>query len=127
MHINKDDHLAYLTNMLIISDLPPSYHPGIFMFYELGAYICTDPLVTANFSGLRYHGSTSLKPPLGQKPATWAYCLVHISYPAKGIIDMSSHQAIATLPGGETLYLIPEMLEHLIPQENIIQELWQIT
>jgi len=31
---------------------------------------------------------------------------------------MSSCQAIVTLPGGETLYLIPEMMEHLIPQEK---------
>jgi hypothetical protein len=118
MHIDKDDHPAYLTNILIISDLPPSYHPGIFMFYELGAYIRMDPLVSANFSGLRYHGGTSPTPPLGQKPAAWAYRLVHISYPAKSIIDMSSRQAIATLPGGETLYLTPEMMEHLIPQEK---------
>jgi len=115
MHIDKDDHPGYLSNMLILSDLPPSYHPGVFMFYELGVFIRMTPFLSVNFSGLRYHGGTAPTAPEGERPLTWAYRLVHIAYPAKPVADMSACQAIATLPGGSTLHITPKMMEHLTP------------
>ncbi|KAF8575668.1 hypothetical protein K439DRAFT_1623425 [Ramaria rubella] len=36
MHVDSGDHLAYLSNLTVLSDLPPDYHPGGCMLYELG-------------------------------------------------------------------------------------------
>jgi hypothetical protein len=115
-HMDGGDHPAYYTNMLALSDLPPDYHPGVFIFYDLGAYVRMDGITSVNFTGLRFHGGTPATAPPGANPLNWPYRLTHISYPPTRIMDMSARQALATLPGGSTMYVTPEMQEHLVPQ-----------
>ncbi|KAF8576919.1 hypothetical protein K439DRAFT_1622506 [Ramaria rubella] len=120
-HVDSKDHPASYTNMIFLSHLPSTYHPGLFFLYELGAYIHLDPFISVNFSGLRFHGGTAPTAPPGERPVAWGYHLTHISYPAHAIIDMSVRQALATLPGGTILHITPEMQEHMAPNKKYMK------
>ncbi|KAF8573714.1 hypothetical protein K439DRAFT_1624858 [Ramaria rubella] len=118
MHVDSGDHLAYLSNLTILSDLPPDYHPGVFMLYELGVYIRMDSCIGVNFSGLCFHSGTAPTAPLGQEPDPSLNRLVHVAYPPNCVMDMSSRQVLGGLLGGNMLYVTPEMSEHRLLSPN---------
>ncbi|KAF8573164.1 hypothetical protein K439DRAFT_1625262 [Ramaria rubella] len=96
---NNDEESGY-SNASVHSHLPVDYHPGLFMFYELGVFIRLERNVNFCFSGLRYHGGTPPTAPLGVIPPAW------------------NTQSLAALPGGSILYVNPEMQEHCIPTKE---------
>jgi hypothetical protein len=109
------DHEGKFTVAGAFSHMPPTYHPGLFMLYELGVFARLDNGHHICFSGLRYHGGTPPTASGDEEPVYWACRLLHISYPSKKATDMSCRQALGPLPGDEILYLSPEMTEHNIP------------
>lgn len=111
------DHAGKYTCAGACSDMPASYHPGLFILYELGVFVRLDNGHHVCFSGLRYHGGTPPTAPGDETPQFWACRLLHISYPSLHLTDMRGKQSIG--PSGisnhEILYLTPEMMNHCIP------------
>ncbi|KAF8589305.1 hypothetical protein K439DRAFT_1612890 [Ramaria rubella] len=101
---NNDEESGY-SNTWVHSHLPAEYHPGLFMFYELG---------------LRYHGGTPPTAPPGVTPPAWNTQILIIQYPARHLMNMSARQSLATLPSGAILYVTPEMQEHHVPKKEIL-------
>ncbi|KAF8576643.1 hypothetical protein K439DRAFT_1622720 [Ramaria rubella] len=99
---NNDEESGY-SNTSGHSHLPAEYHPGLFMFYELG---------------LRYHRGTPPTAPPGVTPPAWNACILIIQYPARHLMNMSVRQSLAALPGGAILYVTPEMQEHRVPKKK---------
>ncbi|KAF8575678.1 hypothetical protein K439DRAFT_1623418 [Ramaria rubella] len=114
MHVDAGD-ASYLSNLTILSDLPCEYYPGVFMLYKLGIYIRMDLFIGVNFSGLRLHRGMAPTAPPGVEPVSWGYRFASVSYAPSRVMDMSSHQALAILPGGNMLFVTPEMSEHTLP------------
>ncbi|KAF8575645.1 hypothetical protein K439DRAFT_1623440 [Ramaria rubella] len=110
---NNDEESGY-SNASVHSHLPADYHPGLFMFYELGVFIRLDRNVNFCFSGLRYHSGTPPTVPPGVIPPAWNAWILTIQYPARHLMNMSARQSLAALPGSSILYVTPEMQEHCI-------------
>ncbi|KAF8581468.1 hypothetical protein K439DRAFT_1619050 [Ramaria rubella] len=87
---NNDEESGY-SNASVHSHLLAEYHPGLFMFYELG---------------LRYHGRTPPTAPPGVTPPAWNTRILIIQYPARHLMNMSARQSLAALPGGAILLLL---------------------
>jgi hypothetical protein len=116
-HINQWDHIAFLSAMLFLSDIPIGYHPRIFFLYELGVYVCLQTSHGIVFSGLRYHVGTPPTLPPNTPPASWGTCLTAISYPPRHM-DMTGCHTIAAMPGGGVFNMTPEMQDHLVPDTS---------
>ncbi|KAF8573404.1 hypothetical protein K439DRAFT_1625107 [Ramaria rubella] len=113
-HNDNNDRESGYSNASVHLHLPADYHPGLFMFYELGVFICLDRNVNFCFSGLRYHGGTPPTVPPGVIPPAWNARILTMQYPARHLMNMSARQSLATLPGGSIIYVTLEMQEHCI-------------
>ncbi|KAF8575143.1 hypothetical protein K439DRAFT_1623816 [Ramaria rubella] len=102
-HNDNNDKESGYSNTSVHSHLPAEYHPGLFMFYELG---------------LRYHGGTPPTAPPGVTPPTWNAQILIIQYPARHLMNMSVRQSLTALPSGAILYVTPEMQEHRVPKKK---------
>ncbi|KAF8573365.1 hypothetical protein K439DRAFT_1625127 [Ramaria rubella] len=105
---NNDEESGY-SNASVHLHLPADYHPGLFMFYELG---------------LRYHGGTPPTAPPGVIPPAWNARILTIQYPVRHLMNKSARQSLATLPGGSILYVTLEMQEHCITTKEY--RLWSM-
>ncbi|KAF8572620.1 hypothetical protein K439DRAFT_1625649 [Ramaria rubella] len=110
---NNDEESGY-SNASVHLHLPADYHPGLFMFYELGVFICLDRNVNFCFSGLRYHGGTPPTAPAGVIPPAWNMWILTIQYPVQHLMNMSARQSLTAPPDGSILYVTLEMQEHCI-------------
>ncbi|KAF8576644.1 hypothetical protein K439DRAFT_1622721 [Ramaria rubella] len=102
-HNDNNDKESGYSNTSVHSHLPVEYHPGLFMFYELG---------------LRYHGGTPPTAPPGVTPPAWNTWILIIQYPARHLMNMSVRQSLAALPGRAILYVTLEMQEHRVPKKK---------
>ncbi|KAF8580239.1 hypothetical protein K439DRAFT_1619949 [Ramaria rubella] len=87
-HNDNNDKESGYSNTSVHSHLPAEYHPGLFMFYELG---------------LRYYGGTLPTAPPRVTPPAWNARILIIQYPARHLMNISARQSLTTLPGGTIL------------------------
>ncbi|KAF8584395.1 hypothetical protein K439DRAFT_1616695 [Ramaria rubella] len=102
-HNNNNNEESGYSNASVHLHLPVEYHPGLFMFYELG---------------LRYHRGTPPTAPPGVTPPAWNAQILIIQYPARHLMNMSVRQSLAALPGRAILYVTLEMQEHHVPKKK---------
>ncbi|KAF8581906.1 hypothetical protein K439DRAFT_1618654 [Ramaria rubella] len=84
-HNNNNDEESGYSNTSVHSHLPAEYHPGLFMFYELGP---------------RYHRGTPPTAPPGVTPPAWNAWILIIQYPARHLMHMSARQSLTHFPVG---------------------------
>ncbi|KAF8574140.1 hypothetical protein K439DRAFT_1624566 [Ramaria rubella] len=97
-HNNNNDEESGYSNTLVHSHLPAEYHPGFFMFYELG---------------LRYHRGTPPMAPPGVTQPVWNARILIIQYPARHLMNRLARQSLAALPGG-TILLLLQLCQHTL-------------
>ncbi|KAJ7776599.1 hypothetical protein DFH07DRAFT_766793 [Mycena maculata] len=109
-HIDSHDHPVYDTHMASCHDVPSYYEPGLFFILQLGVFIRVTQYSGLSFTGLRKHGGTPPKCPIGKELRSWAYRFVMIHYPAKRMLNGTTRYSLGALPKKEPLIVAPEWM-----------------
>lgn len=110
LHMDLDDALRALTQMLWCTDLPDKFHPGAFFFPEVQVYTILDGVTGAiGFSGQHYHGGTAPFPQDDGEMMPWAYRGTVVLYPGKKVFDGQVSYPISQLPKDHYLNFQPDM------------------
>ncbi|KAI0060625.1 hypothetical protein BV25DRAFT_1917696 [Artomyces pyxidatus] len=97
-HNDSNDDLAGLSHMFAHADLPPGYDPGLFHLLELGVFVKLDGFKLMVFNGLRRHGGTVPRAPVGEPHVVpWAYRCVLVCYPSSAVVEGHGISAVASL------------------------------
>ncbi|KAI0057139.1 hypothetical protein BV25DRAFT_1920359, partial [Artomyces pyxidatus] len=97
-HVDSNDSSAGLSNMFAHAHLPANYDPGLFHLLELGVFVRLDGFKLMSFNGLRRHGGTVPRAPIGEATvAPWAYRCVLVCYPSSAVVEDHGISALASL------------------------------
>ncbi|KAF8961314.1 hypothetical protein BDZ97DRAFT_1760053 [Flammula alnicola] len=111
-HIDEGDNPAYFTHMVCLSDLPPSFNPGLFCLMYAGVFVMAEPFTSVCFQANREHSGTPLiaSADVSDEEMQRAARVTLVAYPPTGMTTRVHKAPLCALGNRESFYAPPESI-----------------
>ncbi|KAF8961327.1 hypothetical protein BDZ97DRAFT_1760065 [Flammula alnicola] len=111
-HIDEGDNPAYFTHMVCLSDLPPSFNPGLFCLLYAGVFVMAEPFTSVCFQANREHSGTPPIAPadVSDEEMQRAARVTLVAYPPTGMTTRVHKVPLCALGNRESFYAPPESI-----------------